>query len=321
MSEKKRLLMTRVLPSDVVARAGRDYDLVLNEDDRVMTGDEILARVDGADAIVGCISERYDAALIARLPESVRVLSSFSVGTDHIDLEAARARGLRVTNTPDAVTISTAEIAMLLILGAAHRASEGERMMRARAWPGWEPTQLLGTRLDGKRLGILGMGQIGRAVAQRARAFDMEIHYHNRSRLPADQEQGAVYHDSAEALFAVSDVLSLHAPSTPGTRGIVNARTIAALPERAILVNTARGDLVEDDDLIAALKSGRVAYAGLDVYQGEPAINEGYYGLENTFLLPHMGTSTLEARNEMGFAALDNVDAVLAGREPPYPVV
>ncbi|MGI9384197.1 MAG: 2-hydroxyacid dehydrogenase [Methyloligellaceae bacterium] len=321
MSEKKRLVMTRVLTPDVVARAGRDYDLVLNEDDHVMTGDEIVARAEGADAIVGCISEKYDAALIGRLPASIRILSSFSVGTDHIDLEAARAKGLRVTNTPDAVTISTAEIALLLILGAAHRASEGERMMRARTWPGWEPTQLLGVRLDRKRLGILGMGQIGRAVAARARAFDMEIHYHNRNRLPADEEQGATYHDSAEALFAVSDILSLHAPSTSQTRGIVNVQTIGQLPERAIVVNTARGDLVEDEDLIAALKSGRVAYAGLDVYQGEPRIHEGYYGLENTFLLPHMGTSTLEARNEMGFAALDNVDAVFAGREPPYPVV
>ncbi|RMF04430.1 MAG: D-glycerate dehydrogenase, partial [Alphaproteobacteria bacterium] len=245
----------------------------------------------------------------------------FSVGTDHIDLEAARARGIRVCNTPDAVTISTAEITMLLMLAAAHRAHEGEALLRNRQWTGWEPTQLLGIRLHGKRLGILGLGQIGRAVAARARAFGMEIHYHNRNRVPEEEAAGAVYHESFDSLLAVSDVLSLHAPSTPATRHIVNAEAIGKLPPRAILVNTARGDLVVDDDVIAALKSGRLAAAGLDVYDGEPNIHEGYYGLENAFLLPHMGTSTVEARNEMGFAALDNIDAVLAGREPPYPVV
>jgi lactate dehydrogenase-like 2-hydroxyacid dehydrogenase len=210
---------------------------------------------------------------------------------------------------------------MLLILGAARRATEGQAMVRNRQWRGWHTQQLLGMRLDGKRLGIFGMGKIGQGLAKRARAFDMTIHYHNRTRLPADQEQGAVYHENLESLLKVSDVLSLNAPSTRQTQGILNAAAIAQLPEGAIVVNTARGDLIVDDDLIAALKSGRLFAAGLDVFRGEPRINEGYYELPNAFFLPHMGSATVEARDEMGFAALDNIDAVLAGREPPYPVV
>jgi lactate dehydrogenase-like 2-hydroxyacid dehydrogenase len=194
-------------------------------------------------------------------------------------------------------------------------------MMRARAWTGWTPLQLLGRRLDGKRLGILGLGKIGKALAQRARGFDMEIHYHNRKRLPPAEEQGATYHAAFESLARVSDVLSLNAPATPATRHIINARSLAWLPKGAIVVNTARGDLVNDTDLIAALKSGQVGYAGLDVFQGEPNINEGYYDLPNTFLLPHLGSGAIEARNQMGYEALDNVDAFFAGKELPFPVV
>ncbi len=321
MSTKKRILITRLLSPDVMARAKRDYDVIENQDDHIMGREEILEKAARADAILCCISEKYDAELIAALPEGLKILSAFSVGTDHIDLDAARGRGMRVGNTPDAVTISTAEIAMLLILGAAHRAGEGERMVRARSWPGWEPMQLLGTRLNGKRLGILGLGKIGRAVAKRAASFDMEIHYHSRNRMAAPQERGATYHETLDELLAVSDVLSLHAPSTPQTKHCINAAAIEKLPQGAILVNTARGDLVVDEDVIAALKSGRLKAAGLDVYAGEPDIHKDYYTLENAFLLPHMGTSTIEARNEMGFAALDNIDAVLAGRDPVYPVV
>ncbi len=321
MPDKKRILMTRRLPPDVLARAERDYEVVQNADDHIMDREEILEKAARADAILCCLSEKFSADLISRLPGCVKVLATFSVGTDHIDLDAARKHGLRVGNTPDAVTISTAEIAMLLILGAARRANEGQKLLHSRSWPGWEAMQLLGMRLSGKRLGILGLGQIGRAVAKRAQAFDMEIHYHSRNRLAEAQEKGARYHGTFDGLLGVSDVLSLHAPSTPQTKNCIDASAIEKLPQGAILVNTARGDLVADDDVIAALKSGRLGAAGLDVYQGEPNINEGYYALENAFLLPHMGTSTVEARNEMGFAALDNIDAVLAGREPVYPVV
>lgn len=321
MTGKRKILVTRKLTEAVENRAARDYDADLNADDHVFSGDEIVRRAEGKDALLVCLTEKFTADVIARLPASVRVLSTYSVGTDHIDLEAAKARGIRVTNTPDAVTISTAEIAMLLILGSARRAPEGERLLRNREWAGWQPMQLLGRRLDGKRLGIFGMGKIGQALAKRARAFDMEIHYHNRRRLTPEEEQGAVFHETFDGLLAVSDILSVNAPATPETRNAINAETLAKLPRGAIVVNTARGDLVDDEALIAALKSGHVAYAGLDVFRGEPNIHPEYYGIENAFLLPHMGTSVIEARNEMGFAALDNIDAVLAGREPPYPVV
>ena len=318
---KPKLLMTRVLSPAVIERARRDYDLDLNENDHIMGADELVARSQGKDAALITLTEKFTADVIARLPPSVRVIATYSVGFEHIDLAAAKTRGIRVANTPDAVTVATAEIAMLLILGAARRAPEGERLLKDKKWGGWQPMQLIGRRLDGKRLGIMGMGQIGQALAKRARAFDMEIHYYNRRRCSAELEQGAIYHNTLDSLLAVSDVLSINAPSTPETRGCINAAALAKLPRGAIVVNTARGDLVNDDDLIAALKSGQVGYAGLDVYKGEPNIHPGYYELENVFLLPHMGTSVIEARNEMGFAALDNIDAVMAGREPPSALV
>lgn len=320
LTSTKRLLVTRRLPPEVEARAQRDYDVALNEDDHIMGEDELIAGVRDADAALICITEKFTARVFENLPKQFQIVSTFSVGTDHIDLEAARERGIRVGCAPHGVTIATAEIAMLLILGAARRAPEGEQMMRARRWMGWEPMQLLGRRLDGKRLGIFGMGKIGQALAQRARGFEMEVHYHNRRQLPEDLEQGAIFHESLDELLSVSDVLSINAPSTPATRHIINQEAIAKMPEGAIVVNTARGDLVNDKDLIAALKTGRVAYAGLDVYEGEPCIHEAYYDVPNAFLLPHLGSAAWEARNQMGFEALDNIDAIFAGREPPYPV-
>lgn len=318
---RRKIILTRRLPSAVEARACRDYDAVLNPEDRLLPMDELLAMAEGAEALLICSSEKFNAAAIARLPESVKVIATFSVGLDHLDVEAARAKGVRIGNTPDAVTVATAEIAILCMLGAARRAFEGQAMLRDRQWTGWHSTQLLGRRLDNKRLGIFGMGKIGQAVAKRARGFEMEIHYHNRRRLTPAEEQGAIFHDSLDSLLAVSDVLSINAPSTPETQGMLNAAAIARMPDGAIVVNTARGDLVVDEDLIAALTSGKIAYAGLDVFKGEPRINEAYYSLPNTFLLPHMGSATVEARDEMGFAALDNIDAVLQGRDMPFPVV
>ena len=315
--QKPKLLITRVLSPAVIERARRDYDVDLNETDHIMSPDELMARCQGKDALLVTLGEKFPPEVIAKLPASVRIIATYSVGYEHIDLAAAKARGLRVANTPDAVTVATAEIGMLLILGAARRAQEGERLLRDKKWGGWQPMQLIGRRLDGKRLGIYGMGKIGQAMAKRARAFDMEIHYHNRRRCTPDEELGATYHATLDSLLAVSEFLSVNAPSTPETRGIVNAAALAKLPRGAIVVNTARGDLISDDDLVAALKSGQVGYAGLDVFKGEPSIHPDYYRLENVFLLPHMGTSAIEARDEMGFAALDNIDAVLAGREGP----
>lgn len=313
------LLVTRRLPDAVEARAARDFEARLNPQDRALSGAEIaaLARECGANGILCTAGDRLDADAIAALPEGVRIVATFSVGTDHIDLNAAKGRGLIVTNTPEVLTDATADIALLLMLGAARRASEGERMIRTGAWTGWTPTQLLGTHLGGKRLGIVGMGRIGQAVARRARAFGMTIHYSNRRRLPPDQEAGAVYHADPEAMLAVCDVLSLHFPATPETTHWLNAGRIERLPQGAIVVNTARGSVVDDGALIAALASGRLAAAGLDVFENEPNLHAGYRSLENCFLLPHLGSATVETRNAMGFKALDNLDAFYAGADPP----
>ena len=317
---KKRLLVTRRLPDEIHARAARDYDAVLNPDDRAYGTDELVRLSAEFDAFLVCLTEKLPRPAIELISPRLKVISTFSVGYEHVDVAAARQKGIPVGNAPNGVTIATAEIAMLLILGAARRAPEGERMIARHQWTGWTPMQLLGRRLDAKRLGILGLGKIGQALARRARAFDMEIHYHSRSRRPAAEEQGAQYHATLEGLLAVSDVLSINAPSTPQTRHIVNARTLALLPRGAIVVNTARGDLVNDCDLIAALKTGQVGYAGLDVFEGEPKHHPGYLGLDNAFLLPHMGTSAIEARIEMGNEALDNIDAAFAGRPLPHRV-
>lgn len=311
------LLVTRRLPDAVEARAARDYDVRLNAEDSSLGADDIIARAAGADGVLCCPAEKLTGDVIRALPDSVRILATFSVGTDHIDLAAAKARGIAVTNTPDVLTDATADVALLLILGAARRASEGERMVRDGSWPGWNPTQLLGTHLGGKRLGIVGMGRIGQAVAARARAFGMAIHYSNRRRLPPDLEQGATFHAHADAMLAETDVLSLHFPATPETRHWLNAERIARLPKGAIVVNTARGTAVDDAALIAAVTSGHIAAVGLDVFENEPHLHAGYRGLDRAFLLPHLGSATVETRNAMGFKALDNLDAFFAGREPP----
>lgn len=317
---RKRLLVTRRLPDEIHARAAREYDAVLNPEDRPVSTDDLVRMSADFDAFLVSLTDKMPRAAIERLSPRLKALSTFSVGYEHIDVVAARDRDVLVGNAPNGVTIATAEIAMLLMLGATRRAPEGERLIARRQWTGWAPMQLLGRRLDGKRLGILGLGKIGQAIARRARAFDMQIHYHSRSRRSPDEELGATYHPSLESLLAVSDVLSINAPSTPETRHIVNARTLSLLPRGAVVVNTARGDLVNDEDLIAALKSGQVGYAGLDVFEGEPKHHPGYLDLENVFLLPHMGTSAIEARIEMGNEALDNLDAFFAGKPMPHGV-
>ncbi len=316
MSEKPVVLVGRKLPEAVEARLARDYQPRLNPDDRLYTGEELIALAEGAAAVLPCHTEHLTAELIAQLPQSVRAICNYSVGVDHVDLAAAKARGIIVTNTPDVLSVATAEIAILLMLGAARRASEGERLVRSASWKDWSPSFMVGRQVTGKRLGVAGMGRVGQVVARRARGFEMEIHYHNRRRLDAAAEAGAVYHESLDSLLGVSDVLSLNCPSTPESKGLMNAERIAKLPDGAIVINTARGALVNDEDLIAALASGRLAAAGLDVYNNEPDIHPGYRELENVFLLPHIGSATLETRDAMGFRALDNMDAIFAGREP-----
>jgi lactate dehydrogenase-like 2-hydroxyacid dehydrogenase len=315
--ERTRILLTRRLPQAVEDRAARDYQPLMNPEDRARTPDDVVRLASGCAGLLVTAGDRLPAEAIASLPDSVRIVATFSVGTDHIDLAAARARGIVVTNTPDVLTDATAEIALLLMLGAARRAYEGDRMIRDRAWTGWTPTQLMGTQLSGKRLAILGMGRIGRAVAQRARGFDMKIHYSNRSRLPADLEEGATFHADPEDLLTVADFLSIHAPLTSETRSWLNAERIARMPDGAIVINTARGPVIDDEALIAALRAGKLAAAGLDVFTDEPNLHPEYPTLPNTFLLPHLGSATIETRNAMGFRALDNLDAFFAGSEPP----
>ena len=316
MSEKPVVLVGRKLPPAVEARLAQDYQARLNESDRLYTSEELLALAEGADAILPCHTERFPPEVLGRLPESVRIIANMSVGVDHVDLGAAAGRGIVVTNTPDVLSDATAEIAMLLMLGAARRASEGERLIRAGQWRDWSPAFMVGTQVTGKRFGVIGMGRVGQVTARRARGFDMAVHYHNRRRLDPEAEAGAVFHETVEDLIAASDVLSLHCPATPDTQGLLNAERLALLPEGAIVVNTARGAIVDDAALIAALRSGRVAAAGLDVFNGEPALDPAYRELDNTFLLPHIGSATRETRDAMGFRACDNLDAFFAGREP-----
>ncbi len=315
---KKRLLITRRLPEAVEVRANRDYEVVQNADDHQMTTDEIVEKAADVDAILITITDKMREDVIVALPEHIKILSTFSIGYDHIDLAVAKARGISVGNAPHGVTVATAEIAMLLLLGSARRAGEGENMIRTKSWPGWAPLQLVGQRLDRKKLGIFGFGKIGRALAQRARGFDMEIHYHDVVRAKPEDENGAKYHETLDSLLAISQFFSINVPSMPETRYFFDQSAIEKMPQGAVVVNTARGDLVKDEDLIAALKSSRLSYAGLDVFAGEPQINEGYYELPNTFLLPHLGSAAIEARNQMGFEALDNVDAAFAGNDMPF---
>ncbi|MGH7081062.1 MAG: 2-hydroxyacid dehydrogenase [Acetobacteraceae bacterium] len=313
---KPVLLVTRRLPPAVEARAAREFEARLNSEDRQLDAEELSERAGGAVAILATPTDRLDAALLRRLPESVRVVGTFSVGFDHIDCDAAKARGIAVCNTPDVLSVATAELAMLLILAAARRAGEGERLVRSGHWSGWTPTQLLGTSVSGRRLGIFGMGRIGRQLARIARGFALEVHYHDLARLPPELEEGAHFHADDRDFLAASQILSLHAPGGPVTRHWLNAERIAMLPSGAVVANAARGSLVDDGALISALRSGQVAAAGLDVYAGEPRLNADYFPLENVVLLPHLGSATRETRDAMGFIALDGIAAVLAGNVP-----
>ena len=309
-----RLAITRELPPPVMELMRQRHDVWVNPDDRVLTPDELLAVAKTADALIVTAFDKFDAAVIAKLPVTLRILSTYSVGQEHIDLDAARARGLPVLTTPDVLSDAVAEMAIFLMLGAARRAHEATQLLYGRRWIGWTPTQLVGVEVTGTRMGVLGMGRIGRTIARRGQGFDMQIHYHNRSRLDASLEAGATFHPTIEGLMATSDVLVLAAPSTPQTRRSINAARLALMPKGGIIVNIARGDLIDDDALIAALNSGAIAAAGLDVFNNEPRLDERYLNLQNVFLQPHQGSSTLKARLKMGQILLDGFDAVLAGR-------
>ncbi|MSP89336.1 MAG: D-glycerate dehydrogenase [Alphaproteobacteria bacterium] len=321
LTEKPVILVTRRVPPPVEARIRDAYRATLNDDDRVWNAGELIDRARGCTGLLICPTERLTTDVIERLPAEVKICATFSVGYDHIDIATAKRRGLIVTNTPDVLTDATADIAILLILGAARRATEAEALLRRGDWGAWSTMFMLGTHVSGKRLGIYGMGRIGRAVARRARGFGMTIHYCNRQRLSAELETGAIFHATPEALLPHCDFLSLHCPASAETHHFLDARRIALLPDGAVVVNTARGTVVDDGALIAALKSGKLAAAGLDVFEGEPRFNRTYLELSNTMLLPHIGSATHETRAAMGNRAVDNLDAYFAGRAPADRVI
>jgi len=319
MADKPVIFVTRKLPEAVEARLVRDYEAILNPEDKLYSADELVEISARADAMLPCHTEKLTAEVIARLPGRIKAIANFSVGYDHVDTAAAKKKGIVVTNTPDVLSDATAEIAMLCMLGAARRATEGVALVRESGWKDWSPAFMVGSQTTGKRFGIIGMGRVGQVTARRARSFDMEVHYTKRSRLGSGTEAalGATYHATIEELLPHCDVLSLHCPATPETTGLLNAERLALLPKGAIVVNTARGAVIDDEALIAALKSGQVAAAGLDVFNGEPTdIHPAYRELSNVFALPHIGSATAETRDAMGFRALDNLDAIFAGREP-----
>jgi len=313
---KPTVWISRKLSDNTQIRAARDYEVILNQDDVISGADDIVAMSAKVDAILPCHSEIFNADVVSRLSDRVKIIANHSVGVDHCDLAAFGKRGIVVTNTPDVLSDATAEIAMLLMLGAARRAPEGDDLVRSGKWKSWSPSFMVGTQVSGKRVGIIGMGRVGQVMAHRCRGFGMQVHYHNRSQLSAELEHGATYHKTIETLLPVSDFVSLHCPATPETTGLMNAARLALLPTGAIVVNTARGALIVEDDLVAAIRSGHIAAAGLDCFVAEPGGNPEFASHPNIFMLPHIGSATRETRDAMGFRALDNLDAFFAGKEP-----
>jgi len=316
MSKKPVLWITRKLSDNTEKRAAQHYDVMLNPADTLSSADDIVEMSKRVDAIIPCHSEHFSADVVARLDSRLKIVANHSVGVDHCALEAFKERGITVTNTPDVLSDATAEVAMLLLLGAARRAAESDRLVREGRWDSWSPSFMVGTQVTGKRLGIIGMGKVGQVMARRGRGFDMEVHYHNRNRLSPELEHGAIYHDDMGSLLACSEFLSLHCPATPESTGMMNAKAFSKLPDGAVLVNTARGALIDEDALLSAIESGKLAAAGLDCFRVEPGGNPAFSQHENIFMLPHIGSATFETRDAMGFRALDNLDAFFAGRTP-----
>ena len=303
----KKILITRKLLKQCEEKALKLFDVKLNINDELYSQQKLIELSQGCDGILTSLTDKMDEETINNLPETIKIISNFAVGFGNIDLEAAKKRGIIVTNTPDVLTDATAEIAMLLILGAARRATEGIEYAKDSNWK-WSADFLIGKQLTGTRLGILGMGRIGRAVAKLSRAFGMKIHYHNRSKLSADLENGAIYHGNIKSLFSVSDILAINCPATNETVNIINKDTLEYFPTGAIITNSARGDMIDDDAMLDALDKKKIYAVGLDVYKGEPNLNPGYLKHKSSFILPHLGSATKETRTAMGDLAVDNID-------------
>jgi len=303
----KKILITRKLIKSSEDYASKIFDVKFNKEDKVMTKDDLIKNSSDCDGILSSLTEKIDAEVISKLSSSIKIISNFAVGFGNIDIVAAKNKNIIVTNTPEVLTDATAEIAMLVLLGAARRAKEGIEWVNKKNWK-WSADFLMGKQLSGARLGILGMGRIGRAVAHRAKSFGMIIHYYNRSQLDKNLEQGAIYHNSLESLLSVSNFFSINCPATKETKYIINKDTLKHFPDGAILCNTARGDMIDDNAMVEALKSGKIFSLGLDVYNGEPNICSEYLTLPNVFVLPHLGSSTAKTRTDMGNLAVKNIE-------------
>ena len=320
---RPRVIVTRALPDGIEARMAELFDVVTNAGDTPMSPEALGAAMADCDVLVPTVTDRIDAALLAAAPGRLRLIANYGAGIGHIDLAAARARGITVTNTPGVLTEDTADMAMALILAVPRRLVEGDELVRAGGWTGWAPTSMRGHRIGGKTLGILSMGRIGQAVAMRARAFGLQIHYHNRHRLPQvlEAQLGATWHPELDSMLAAADILTIHTPHTAATGGLIDARRLDLLGPMGWLINTARGEIVDNEAMIAALAQGRIAGAGLDVYVNEPAVDPRLVQLGNVVLLPHLGSATFEGREDMGIKVIANIRVWSDGHRPPDQVL
>ena len=316
---KTVVVVTRKLPDAIETRMMELFDVRLNLDDHPMNASELAKAVKVADVLVPTVTDRIDAKILSQAGEQLRLIANYGAGVDHIDLATARQRGITVTNTPDVLTEDTADMTMALLLAVPRRLTEGERGLRNGNWPGWSPTWMLGHRIYGKRLGIIGMGRIGQAVARRARGFGLSIHYHNRRKLHEDieNELEATYWESLDQMMARMDFVSVNCPHTPATYHLLSARRLKLLRENAVIINTARGEIIDENALTRLLANGEIAGAGLDVFEHEPAVNPKLLALDNVVLLPHMGSATQEGRIDMGEKVLINIKTFVDGHAPP----
>lgn len=314
---KPVIWITRTLSDATLERARRDYEVIWDAADKPGSAEDIIAMSTQVDGIIPCHSEHFTADVVAQLDPRLKIVANHSVGVDHCDLPALKSKGITVTNTPGVLSDATAELAMMLMLGAARHVVTGDRIVRSGEWDSWSPAFLVGKQVTGARLGIIGMGGVGRALARKARGFDMEIHYHNRHQLSFEDEADAVYHEKLDDLLAKSDFLSLHCPATPETIGLINKDRLARLPKGSVIVNTARGNLIDESALLAAIETQHIGAAGLDCFGTEPGGNPAFAAHENIVMMPHVGSATLRTRDAMGFKALDNLDAFFRGEIPP----
>ena len=324
MNKKKPLvIVTRRLPDVIETRMMELFDCELNLQDEPLTQAQLGEAVRKADVLVPTLTDRIDAGMLSQAGEQLRLIASFGTGVDHIDLKTARQRGITVTNTPGVLTEDTADMAMALMLAVPRRLTEGERLVRGGGWSGWSPTSMLGHRVNGKRLGIIGMGRIGQAVAQRARGFGMSIHYHNRRRVHPDieTELEATYWESLDQMLSRMDIISINCPHTPATYHLLSSRRLKLMKPEAHIVNTSRGEVIDENALARMLEAGELAGAGLDVFEHEPAINPKLLKLDNVVLLPHIGSATLEGRIAMGEKVIINIKTFADGHTPPDRVI